>query len=319
MAYSIIIVTYERTELLQKCITEIRKQSPQTPIYVGVNGSDNKSTQYLQSISQVTCKSFPKITPGEVRNELIKLVETPWICFLDDDIIPCENYFKMAEDNIAMKSLDIFGGPDTSYPNEDKLEQAISLALTSPLATAHSRKRHTVSTEFNSSATEQDYILCNLWMKTSIFQKEGNSFDSRFFRNEENVLLNKVLREGKIAHYYGQFYVHHKRKSNLIYMILTVMKSANFRAKSFLIFPKTFQIIYLAPSFAFLYLIYVSLRPSLINFVPVALYLLTLIFFSLKICSRHKKMSLLLHVLIIQGLINVSYGIGFISPPRTTK
>lgn len=319
MKYSIIIVTYQRVELLQKCISEIRKQTPTAQILVGINGPDQYALNYLQNIPQVTCKSFQKMSPGEVRNELIKLVETPWICFLDDDVIPCENYFKMAEDNMAIKSLDIFGGPDTAYPDENKLEAAISLALTSPLATAQSRKRHTVSDDFKTSATEQDYILCNLWMKTSIFQADGNKFDARFFRNEENVLLIKVLKEARVAHYYGNFYVHHKRKNNLIYMILTVMKSANYRAKSFRIFPKSFQLIYTVPSIAFLYLIYLMLNPNLIGLIPVILYLIILIFFSYRICSRARRMNLFPHVLIIQGLINLSYAIGFISPPKTTK
>lgn len=319
MKYSIIIVTYERTDLLQKCISEIRNQEPTAPILVGINGSDTKSSQYLQNIPQVTCKSFPKMTPGDIRNKLIELVETPWICFLDDDVIPCDEYFKIAEDNIELKSLDIFGGPDTSYPNETHLEAAISLALTSPLATAHSRKRHIVSNEFKSEATEQDLILCNLWMKTSIFHKEEHSFDSRFFRNEENVLLNKVLKRGKTTHYYGNLYVHHKRKSNLFQMILTVMKSANFRMKSFLIYPSSFQVIYLVPSVAFLYLIYLLLFPSLILSIPLIIYLLTLIILSWQICSKEKRMNLFFQVVLIQGLINLSYGVGFISPPRSTK
>ncbi|WP_372654691.1 glycosyltransferase family 2 protein [Halobacteriovorax sp.] len=319
MKYSILIVTYDRADLLQKCISEIRHQAPEVPILVGINGNDPKSSQYLQNISQVTFKSFPKMTPGEVRNELIKLVETPWICFLDDDIIPCEDYFKIAQGNIELKSLDIFGGPDTSYPNESRLEAAISLALTSPLATAHSRKRHVVSNQFKSDATEQDLILCNLWMKTSIFHKEKNSFDSRFFRNEENVLLNKLLKEGKTTHYYGNLFVHHKRKSNLFHMIFTVMKSANFRMKSFLFYPNSFQPIYLVPSIAFLYLVYIALFPSVLLSIPLFIYLISLITLSWKICSKEKRMNLFFQVILIQGLINLSYGIGFISPPRPIK
>lgn len=319
MKYSIIIVTYDRSDLLQKCISEIRLQSPNAPIYVGINGGDKKSEQYLQNISQVTFKSFPKMTPGEVRNELIKLVETPWICFLDDDVIVRDHYFEMAESNLEIKSLDIFGGPDTSYPNEDKIESAISLALTSPLATAHSRKRHIVSKEFNPNATEQDLILCNLWMKTSIFQVEKNKFDKRFFRNEENVLLNKVLSEGKTSHYYGELFVHHKRKNNLIQMTLTVMKSANFRLKSFLLYPESFQPLYIIPSIAFLYLVYTSLFPSFFKVVPIILYLLAVVIISWKICRREKRMDLFFQVILIQGLINISYAIGFISPPRSTK
>ncbi|CBW27989.1 putative glycosyl transferase [Halobacteriovorax marinus SJ] len=319
MKYSIVIVTYERLELLQKCISEIRSQSPNTPIYVGINGSDSKSAQYLQNIPQVTCKSFNKRTPGEVRNALIQLVETPWICFLDDDVIVSESYFQKAESILEMKSLEIFGGPDTSYPNEESTETAISLALTSPLATAHSKKRHTVSNDFNPNAKEQDFILCNLWMKTSIFHKENNSFDERFFRNEENVLLNKLLSSGKTAHYYGDLFVHHKRKSNLISMSLTVMKSANFRAKSFLLFPESFQPIYLVPSLSFLFLIYSAFYPNLIALLAISTYISCLLYFSWKICKDSSRMNLFFQVVLVQIIINLSYGIGFISPPKSTK
>ncbi len=320
MKYSIIIVTYERTDLLQKCISEIRHQSPNTPIFVGIKGNDHKSSQYLQNISQVTFKSFPKNTvPSDIRNQLIKLVETPWICFLGEDVIPCDNYFNIAESNLELKSLDIFGGPDTSYPSEESLEKAISLALTSPLATAQSRVRHIVSEVFNSEATEQNLLLCNLWMKTSLFHKEENSFDIKFLKNEDSILLNKLIKEGKTTHFYGKLYVHHKKMDNLFQMILSVMKSANFRMKSFILYPNCFQPIYLVPSITFLYLIYLTFFPSFVISIPLIIYLITLIILSWKICSKEKRMNLFLQVILIQGLMNLSYGMGFISPPRSTK
>lgn len=320
MNYSIIIVTYNRKELLQKCIEEITCQNPSAKILVGINGHDEATQSYLQNCSNVTFKSYKKRTPGEVRNDLAKLVETPWICFLDDDIIIRDEYFKKAEGILSTHSgLDIFGGPDTSYPNEETTESAISLALTSPLATAKSRKRHTVSKEFVHNATEQELILCNLWMKTSLFQKEGFSFDPRFFRNEENVLLHLLFEAKKKAMYFGNLYVHHKKKGNLFQMTITVMKSANFRAKSFMLFPQSFNFLYLVPSIFFIYLVTMPFYESSIKLIPLIAYLFILLFYTLKICKKANRMNLFFQVMLIQVLINMSYGVGFMSPPRSTK
>ncbi|OUR93711.1 hypothetical protein A9Q84_19815 [Halobacteriovorax marinus] len=320
MNYSIIIVTYNRLDLLQKCIAEITSQSPKAKVLVGINGHDDASQAYLQNCPNVTFKSFKKVTPGEVRNDLAKMVETPWICFLDDDVIVSDGYFKKVENILSTYSnLDIFGGPDASYPGEDSTETAISLALTSPIATAHSRKRHTVSKTDTQDATEQDLILCNLWMRTSLFQKENFSFDKRFFRNEENVLLHLLLKANKKAMYFGELFVHHKRKNNLFQMIITVMKSANFRAKSFMLFPDSFNFLYTVPSLFFLYIVTIPFYECFLKLIPLFIYFLVLIYFTWKVCSSANKMNLFFQVMLVQILINLSYGVGFISPPRSTK
>jgi GT2 family glycosyltransferase len=317
MNISIIIATFNRTELLKACLDEIHRQLPGAQILVGINGTDPKTQSYLQTQNQVTFSVFQKKSPGEIRNELTKLVANPWICFLDDDVIIGKDYFKKCFELIENNTdIDILGGPDTSYPNESKMETAISLALTSPLATANSRRRHTKSSKSYYSTNEQDFILCNLWMKSEIFLKEGFTFDKRFFRNEENVLLNELFSNNKKSLYSGEIYVHHKRKSNLKVMSVTVMKSANFRMKSFLLFPSTFNFLYLFPSLFIIYLISLNFCFSMTYSLPVVIYLILLIFFSFQIAKKHKRYDLVAHIVLIQFLINLSYGIGFLSPPR---
>ena len=314
MNYSIIIVTFNRCVVLKRCLQEIYKQVPNAQIFVGVNGNDEETIDFLENENKVTYKSYSSMTPGEVRNELVKLTNSEWLCFLDDDVIISESYFKNAQVvKNKHKDLEVFGGPDTSYLNEGIIEKSISLTLTSPLATANSKNRHSVSSLVNLNSTEYDLILCNLWIKNSIFKDEHFMFDKRFFRNEENVLLYQLQELNKKIAYFGELYVHHKRKSGLYLMCLTVFRSAHYRAKSFAFFPKSFNLIFLIPSFFVIYLLILPLSPVEHFHTPAYIYMILILGASLKVCIKEGLIKLFPLVVLIHALINISYGLGFLS------
>ena len=180
--FSIILVTYRRWDLLRTCLRETLlqlKKRNDWEVLVIVNGEDEITSSLLK-------KEFPHIrffrthpvTPAQARNILIKKACGEYLCFLDDDSMPGENYFASALNFISKyPDVDVFGGPDTVFPNASFFEQIVGMALLSPMATAttrlrHCKKQHSPIREGN----EAKLILCNLWMKRNIFCQDGLFF-----------------------------------------------------------------------------------------------------------------------------------------------
>jgi GT2 family glycosyltransferase len=314
-SFSIIIITYKRHNLLLRCLQSLQSSlpDPQAEIVVVVNGNDSESSLLIKN-------SFPKIKlieisstyPGVARNLATKEVKSDFFFFLDDDtILPFDYFDKIDEIFKKNEDLQIFGGPDANYPNSTPWERALSVALTSPLATATTRYRHKGINTGKNHNNEEKLILCNMWVKSSIFQ-EGLVFDKRFFRNEENVFLHQAKEKGIKIDYFPNLYVHHKRKSKIITLFRAVMLSGSGRLRSFFLFPKSFNPIYFVPFFFCTYVIsLIIFETTFLYKVPFATYLILNLYTSWKVAKNKRNSLFILRVSFIQFLINFSYGIGF--------
>lgn len=89
MKLSVVIGTYNRLNLLQKCIKSIFDEiSKKVKVYVTDAGSTDGSIEYLQSIA--SDRIFPifvgkKIGQAKAYNDVFALVDTPYVCWLSDD------------------------------------------------------------------------------------------------------------------------------------------------------------------------------------------------------------------------------------------
>ncbi|MBK24001.1 MAG: hypothetical protein CME70_08375 [Halobacteriovorax sp.] len=313
-SFSILIITANRSKLLQRCLQSLlpHQEKMGFDIHVIVNGDDSETSLLLKnSFPKIKSKTIKKTNPGEARNLGAVDIESEYLFFLDDDTILPFDYFdqikKIFEEN---ENLEIFGGPDANYPNSNNWEKALSIALKSPLATANTRYRHRTDLEPNTSS-EKKLILCNMWIKNSLL-KNGLKFDHRFFRNEENVLIHQAKKQGIKTHYFPRLFVYHKRRASTWQLFRAVMLSGSGRLRSFFFYPSSFDPIYFVP---FLFTTYIFLlmafETSFLLKLPLLAYLALNLFFSWNLSKNKRNTLFMLRVSYIQFIINFAYGFGF--------
>ncbi len=89
MKISVVIGTYNRLELLKKSINSILEHhSNSVKIYITEAGSNDGTIEYLKSIASDTIIPIfegEKLGQARAYNEVFKIVDTPYVCWLSDD------------------------------------------------------------------------------------------------------------------------------------------------------------------------------------------------------------------------------------------
>jgi hypothetical protein len=321
-SFCIILLTNKtRTVLLKKCLASIQQSlrllNEQYKIKVNIlifhNGIDKTQGNNIKDTPIYQMEhlySKAHLYPAEARNQALSQVTGDYTLFLDDDVQLPDWYFLRSLKSLHNQNYDVYGGPDHSNKEEEGFEKFFSKALHSPLIFGHTTKRHCphVSSNNITRGHEGNLILCHLWFKTSLFKVEGYIFDTRFFRNEENVLLWKLEQNQKSLAHDSELYVHHQRKQDLQSVIQTYYKSGFFRAKSQLLYPRSFNIIYLFP----LLLLISALLVPRVNFL-LLLYILLILAESLYHSVKYLNYKDFLELFMIKCLILSSYILGNIS------
>lgn len=306
MQHSIIIITHNRIDLLKRCLASVKREFPSTfEIIVMLNGDDEQSLSWLHQQQAIQFFQINRISPGQARNAALNYAKGEWIGFLDDDIELPKGYFETLSTLLKNTDCQVLGGPDATALDANHWETAIGLALTSPLSTSKTRYRHNKDLPPIQYADDSSLILCNLWLKKSVLGKDP--FPSKFWRNEENIMLQNLAVKGIKMFWSPLLYVFHKRKGTLLGLYQAVSSSGEHRLRSFYEQPHSLDWRYFAPAIFVLYLIFL---PILLAFscswgLPLLCYLILNL-----ISSLVYGKSYWVRVGLIQLVINLSYGLG---------
>lgn len=313
---AVLILTYGRVKLLEKCVTSILNQTSHDlnlKLYVLINGDDKEALNYINSIIdklriQIIYKEDP-LSVGEARNELIKEIKEEWICFLDDDIYLDSNYFQNAQSFMnEYKEIEIFGGPDSNTDNANNFQETLSLVMENFFATGPTNKRHKSFGNTIIDGNEVNLILCNLWAKRSVF--ELKLFPEKFRRNEENYLLAILKDMGIRMKYVPYLIVHHNRKVDYKKIIRVLYLAGVYRTVSMIYYPKSIHIIF------FVHLLFVSSLIALfllntnLGLTFLTLYFITVGIQSLIIAMRSKKIFSFFRAIVLFMIFNFVYPVG---------
>lgn len=114
---SVIICTYNRAKLLDKCLHSLRQQTLDQKyfeiIIIDNNSEDNTQAiiKKYQNVLPITCFLEKNQGLSYARNRGIKEANTEYLAFLDDDAKPDPSWLQQAIKIIRDKGPQIFGGP----------------------------------------------------------------------------------------------------------------------------------------------------------------------------------------------------------------
>lgn len=323
MKIAVVIVTHHRrNDALIRCLDSLKllKDKFNSEVRLVINGQDQSASEIAKSheLRPLIHVVHPAKTPAHCRNLALNDEGWDWAFFLDDDAYISSDYLTVLSSIFKLNQIpEVFGGPDLAYIHSTSFQKAVGIAQQSPLATSITRFRHadlgsSISLEEKGvPASENKLILCNLWVKRTLWEKVGG-FDARFMRNEENIWLDKAGKYSDAIFYFNKLFVYHSKKNSFKDLYFAVFRSAYYRIKSTLLTESKLKPIYLAPLVFFIYFIILMMTSSINLYLslPIILYailnLLTSIFYSQK--NQHRSLTPL--VMVIQFFILISYGIG---------
>lgn len=237
MKISIIIPTYNRTSYLKRCLESILIQNHPIvgEIFIVINGKD-RATQHLleeqyANNDQINFYSIDKSTPAEARNTAVKKSKFEYLFFMDDDTRIPDHFFEKLNHFLQNNQVCVLGGPDKSPKDSSYLQYSFGLALESPFCSGHTFKRHSISHKLIHPAKEEHLTLANLIVKRSIMIDHQIFFKDRYFRNEENDLIQEIQKHTSKIYQSPDLFVYHYRRENIIWSLKGSFYSGHYRAK----------------------------------------------------------------------------------------
>jgi glycosyltransferase involved in cell wall biosynthesis len=320
--FSIVIITHKNIIQLKRCLDSLRAGylNKQFPIHIMINGKDETTEDFLNQYkekNEIASLEFHSIEEteniAEARNQAIQFVDTTYVAFICDNIEVPEHYLSKALEVIQRESPDVFGGPDLTHPDSSYFESAVGAVITSKLAKGPLHIKHATKNKIKTNtifSKEYGLNFCHLWFKTDIFSRQKFHFDSRLSKNEDRVLLHSLIQARRKVLHVEDFYVFNKRSSSITELISYTFTSARYLMYSFFLYPKTFDIAFLAPSIFFIYLLLVPFIAQT-NFISLLyVYLFLNLVFSFKVCYQSRKMSQTPLAFFLHLILNVTYGLG---------
>lgn len=314
VAFSVLIITHGREELLLKCLDSLRPPSEDWQLILVANGRplSIEITKRARSLTNdVEILDLAQLeTPGKARNLGLNLVKHDWVFFIDDDAYVLPNYFETLLPLLHDHRIDVLGGPDTAAKDMDSFSQALAIALASPFCTGQTFGRHSRKGRHLIAAKENSLTSCNLWIRTKLLK--NISFPENYLRTEETALLLDLEQRGANLFYHPDLVVAHYRRKTLKSLIHPTFFAGYFRSKVLKEKSPRGGILYWLPALFvmlhFLILIYPPLFWMLMR-----MYLGLVVMMSLNMASRSRKIQLFGHVTVLHYVIVFFYGLGFLS------
>lgn len=317
---SVLIPTEGRNKLLERCLLSILNAEVKNIDFeyvVGINNSDilsEKTAQKCLVNKQKQVLVFnKKLTPAQLRNELIPYCSGDYVFFIDDDAYVTKDFFSTFESVKKNLDFDVIGGPNLTPPNSALMVRSIGLALQSRFATLFSSARYYTQGKLR-SVGEASLILCNLFVKRTLL---GNSaFFPALECAEEAYLIQNLSYKMARIYYSPDLFVFHERRSDLFLLGRQVYKYGFGRGQLARLSLKRIHIFHFLPLLALIYsFVYLTL---LITFeTPVWMQTLVFLYFAIllsvtiKILTQNFRDSLAaLSSFIVFPVIHFSYALG---------
>lgn len=224
---SIIIITKNRTKMLDRCLRSVmvaaaaanRTQYFAHEILVGFNGDPENRVNFESNPQFGDAIQFSSwsesLTLAAARNHLLKIATGEWLFFLDDDAAVPEDYFVHSLKCIGSsdKNIGVLGGPNLNFLDCNESETIQGIVLGSWWSAGPFADRYRIGKRHQTRFTHS-LILCNLWLhKASVGEV---LFDSQMEGGEENEIFTRLQKFKKLKYqYFPELFVYHQRREDL--------------------------------------------------------------------------------------------------------
>jgi hypothetical protein len=249
--------------------------------------------------------------PSMKRNAAIRAARGELIYFLDDDSVPEPGNLRRAVAHFADPKVQMVGGPNICPPDAPTIEHTFANVMGSWLAFGPSCARYRAVGKLRESS-EKELISCNLVSRRDVLLESGG-FDESLYPNEENALMDAVLKRGKLL-YDPEMIVHRRPRSNFKSFAKMLFSYGGGRAQQFRLHPSAGSAInFVPPTFCLYLLAELILVPARVlplwTLAPLALYLAAVLVQTMAVMARTSFISGL-RALPLLALTNILYGAG---------
>jgi len=269
-----------------------------------------KKVDYPQENFEIILKTgrWPSIQ----RNEAVKEAkgEILYFCNRDSRVEP-DIFKKIVEKMDKDEKIAGVGGPDLTPPNNNYIQHLFGYAMGSYFAHWKMRARYAEIGKERVS-DEKELLLSNLAIRKDIFLK-ANGFSNRLYPNEENELINRIIKIGYKFIYSPEIKIYRDRRKTLLGFIKQFYRYGQGRMKQIFIEGFSRNLIFFIPVF---YSIYLAILPIARNvrfiFAPLYLYIILAIIDSLYLSFKYKRF-LVLWLPSLYLIMHISYAIGMLA------
>lgn len=264
-AIAVVVVAYERDEMLASCIESLGAQSfSDFQVLVVLNGANDATRRVATAAAEqdprVTAISVEATSASLARNHGAGLASAPVLYFVDDDAtVPPHVLGRLSQLFAQRSELAVVGGPNVTPPHDPPFAHLNGAVLASPWGTGITHARYVKRPE--GPARERDLILCNLAVTAEAFH-EGGAFPS-LFGGEENVLAGHLQQRGRAMWYCPDVWVHHHRRRTVSQFLSQIYRYGWGRANAIDKSPHNAHPLYFLPAAALVYLVGVPLLAQL--------------------------------------------------------
>lgn len=198
--------------------------------------------------------------PSVQRNAAIRQARGEWIYFLDDDSMPPPGNAQRLLLHRADPKVVVIGGPNLCPQEAPPLESAFGAVMANTLAFGPSAARY-CATGVMRDSSEKELILCNLFARRDALMEAGG-FDEALYPNEENALMDELLRKGYRLIYDPELWVYRLPRSTLRSFMRMVFTYGRGRAEQVRLHPTPGSLINCAPALFCVYLVALPWLPS---------------------------------------------------------
>ncbi len=244
--YSFIIPVFDRPDELAELLESFARQSLKTfEVVIVEDGSALKSDRLAESyMERLAIRYFdrPRSGPSIARNFGVSQSRGDYLVFVDSDCILPPEYLMIVDRHLDQVPLDFFGGPDRAAGDFNRVQKAISYAMTSFLTTGGIRggKRQVdrfYPRSFNMGITRR------AWDETGGFPV------TTMHPGEDMVFSIELIRKGFRSGLIPEAFVYHKRRTRFSRFFKQVCGFGKTRLIISKVYPQTFKLFYIFPTF----------------------------------------------------------------------
>lgn len=306
--FSIIIPVYNRPseiqELLQSCLSV--EDIACCEIVIVEDGSDQKCESILGNFQdRLHISYFYKTNsgPGDSRNFGMKHAKANYFIILDSDVLLPKDYIINIKNNLNIKFIDCFGGPDKADDSFSNIQKAINYAMTSFWTTGGVRGRKESQKSFQPRSF-------NMGLSKEAFLKSGGF--SNIHPGEDPDLSLRLQKLGFQTALFSDCYVYHKRRIDWKLYSKQVYKFGLVRPILNLWHPKSHKVIYYFPSLFSLGFLLALILLFDNSFWFLSLYIFYFIFVFLDAFYQNKSFKIAIYAIWAVLIQFFSYGYAYI-------